>query len=114
PQAGMRDFLIKYDKSSSCSGMRGPFAGYDGRPSQAIQPGGYYEQFVRGDMLKAWFWEERLVGVDVISMPTVAGDGARPLRELIVRKSRKSEADLNWEALGDFAAYQGLSLDEVL
>lgn len=114
PEAGMRDFLVKIDLSSSAVGMHGPFASYDpAASSQALQTGGYYEQFVRGGMVKAWFWEDRLVSVDIHSMPTVTGDGKSSFRELIAGALPMGAAAPNWATFGEIARYQGTTLDAV-
>jgi len=114
PQPGMRDFLVKHDLSSSGDGMRGPFTEFDAaNPAQALPEGGYYEQFVRGGMLKAWYWEDRLVGLEVHPMPSVTGNGRSTMRELIGQNQRRMQMRLNWAAFDDIARYQGLGLDGV-
>jgi hypothetical protein len=115
PEAGMRDFLIKLDLSSSGKGMRGPFASYDpAAPEQALPPGGYYEQFIRGAMVKAWFWEDRLVAIDIHPMPMVKGNGKSSVRELIAAGHDMKAPPANWGAFGEIARYQGTRLDAVL
>jgi hypothetical protein len=116
PEAGMSDFLIKLDLSSSNKGMHGPFASYDPAVSeQVLPPGGYYEQFIRGAMVKAWFWEDRLAAIDIHSMPTIKGDGRSSLRELLAGAHHPTDAPrANWSAFGEVARYQGTRLDAVL
>ena len=62
PGPDLREFLVKNELGSFGNGLRGPFRAYDPRdPAQALDPsGGYYETFVRGQVLKAFFWEDRL------------------------------------------------------
>jgi hypothetical protein len=114
--ADMRDFLIKYDLSSSGAGMRGPFASYRGTDGvQALQPGGYYEQFVRGDMVKGWFWEDRLVGLQIHPMPGIVGNGVSTVRELLTRAGRPDgERPLDWSKYEDIARFQDTSLEAKL
>ena len=114
PQPDMRDFLVKHDLSSSGSGMRGPFRAYDAASdAQALPEGGYYEQFVRGGMLKAWYWESRLVGLELHPMPMVTGDGSASFRDLVTRARRRPGATADWSPYHDLAAWQGLTLDTV-
>lgn len=114
PHAGMRDFLVKHDLSSSADGMLGPFASYDAAAAdQALPPGGYYEQFVRGDVVKAWFWENRLAAVDICPMPAVAGDGRRTMRQLILAAVRRGKIS-SWRTFETLARFQNTALDEAV
>ena len=114
PAAEMQAFLIKHDESSCGLGMRGPFARYDrGDPRHALQGEEYYEEFVPGRMIKAWYWEERLVSVESETMPVIAGDGTSTVRELMDRAKRHGMR-LNWEPFDDIARFQGMQLDTVL
>jgi hypothetical protein len=112
PEPDMRDFLVKYDQSSSGAGMRGPFAGYRATESaQVLEQGGYYEQFIHGDMVKAWYWQDRLVGLQTHSMPTILGNGASTVRELLARGApADSSRPLEWAYYEDIAGYQNMSL----
>ncbi len=110
----MRAFLIKHDESSCGHGMRGPFPHYDqGDARQSLQAQEYYEEFVPGRTIKAWYWEERLVSVESRPMPMIAGDGTSTVRELLERAKRPG-MKLNWERFNDIAQYQGLQLETVL
>ena len=115
PSSDMRDFIVKQDRSSSGSGMRGPFTAHDaGSALQVLPEGGYYEQFVRGRIVKAWYWEDRLVSLEIWPMPIVTGDGKSTIRDLIARAVRPNAQAPNWDNLAAIARYQGTTLDTVL
>lgn len=102
-------YIVKRRKSTLGRGLRGPYL--------AIQPPGlvedeYWEQFVPGKMLKAWFWDSEPVVVELIDLPTVRGDGVKSLRQLI-RDKLPPDAPFPEDTDG-LAAWQGLTLDGVL
>ena len=116
PAPGMRDFLAKHELSSFSQALHGPFRSHDaGAAAQAIAADkGYYEAFVRGRILKAFYWEDRLAAVEMLDMPSVAGDGRSTLKELISRRVRAAMPPEEWKAFEEVAAYQDLSLDSIL
>jgi hypothetical protein len=115
PAPDMRDFLVKHDDSSFGRGLRGPFVSYRADdPAQAMRKNGYFEKFVRGRVLKTWYWEDRLVSLEFEDMPTIRGDGRLPARELIVRKLPFKVMKPNWTMHEDVLAYQGLTLNSVV
>ena len=80
-------YLIKSDKSSFGQGQRGPFLTEVGssKPKgedRALAEGEYYEQFVVGQLMKAWFWNDKPATIEVIDMPQVVGDGLLTMTEL--------------------------------
>jgi hypothetical protein len=114
PQAGMRGFLVKLDQSSFSQGIKGPFRDFDAAdPGQALPQGGYYEQFVPGRMVKAWYWEDRLASLEMFDMPAARGDGKNSLRTLIGQMARAPRTP-NWTNVEEILRYQGLGLDAVL
>jgi hypothetical protein len=112
----LREFVVKNELGSFGNGLRGPFRAYDPRdPAQVLDPrSGYYETFIRGQVLKAFFWEDRLACLELKDMPTVTGDGASKLRQLVREKVKNSASDEDWIALGSVTAFQDLTLDTIL
>lgn len=114
PDPALRGFIIKKRTSSMGYGIRGPFGAYCGSdPEHRLAEDEYYEQFLRGSIAKAWYWEARPVCLELWPMPVVTGDGRRSMYDLIVagRRSRSAPRRSAFEAL---ARYQGFSLDDVL
>jgi hypothetical protein len=80
-------YLIKNDESSFGQGQRGPFmadrtsevVGIDGR---TLGAGEFYEQFIVGQLMKAWFWNNKPAAIEVIEMPHIVGDGVSSILEL--------------------------------
>jgi hypothetical protein len=102
-------FILKGQRSTLCRGLRGPFpAG----TAVELADNEYCEQFIAGQLVKAWFWNDTLVVAEVVDMPQVRGNGVHTLRQLIAQRLNPGDA---WPAYGDqLAAIQGLSLDMVL
>lgn len=103
------NFIIKARHGSFGRGLRGPFA--MGRPQQ-LQPGEYCEQFIVGQLLKAWFWDDKLAVLELVDMPQVQGDGLRNIRQLI--SARLSPSDAFPTGLDELAGVQGYTLDTVI
>jgi len=102
-------FIVKSRVSTLGRGLRGPF---EVASTVALSEGEYCEQFIVGQLMKAWFWNDELVVAELVDMPTVVGDGLRTLRQLISSKLAPTD---NWPSdLEHLAAVQGLSLDAVV
>ena len=115
PSAEMREFVVKHDSKSFGHGINGPFRQHDrADPLQAIDDKGYYEEFIRGKIVKASYWEGRLAGVEIKTMATVQGDGRSKLRQLIAPLLHGETPADEWKTLAAIiAAYEGLTLDAV-
>lgn len=112
PADDLRDFLIKHESSSFGHGMRGPFRQFDrANTAHQLRPGEYYEAFLRGRILKAFYWDGRPTYVEMLDMPTVQGDGKSTLRELLSPKLGFRTPPNEWQTLAEIAAYSELSMD---
>lgn len=117
PADSLRNFIIKGKSSSFGQGIRGPFQTHDPLDAdQRLRDNEYYEQFIAGAIAKAWYWDEKLVCLEMLEMPMVTGDGKRSLYELIVANTpgRDSRARLERSPFQALARYQGFSLDDVV
>jgi hypothetical protein len=108
-------FLIKHARSSFGEGMRGPFLSYSADdPEQQRREDEYYENFLVGQIAKAWCWGSRCFALHVEPPLIVTGDGEQSLRELMVELSR-GFVEIDWELIARLAAYCGVwSLDAAL
>lgn len=105
------DVLIKRGVSSFSEGISGPYACAVVKSSgQALANGEFFEEFIRGEIVKIWYWNAAPVCLEVLPMPTVTGDGTRTLRQLI-KRIKIPHIECDWQACQTIAAYQGLSLD---
>ncbi len=113
------DVIVKRASSSFGRHLHGPFRSARERPLDLSQSE-YYERFVRGDMLKIWFWNDTPVCAEQIKMPFVTGDGASTLRELITlrakhrRRYTKEEFDEQLASCSSVLRYFGADLETVL
>jgi len=126
-EAGAADFIVKKDNSSFGHGLRGPFrASAPQEPAHLLAEDEYYEQFIRGRVAKAFYWDGKLACVELHDMPTVCGDGEHSLRELLTRSLvatvigdhlRTAVAGVvrqeQWDVFAACAAYQGMTLDTI-
>jgi hypothetical protein len=109
-------FLIKKSRSSFGEGIRGPFVRFDPNdPQMRLSSGEYYENFILGHIVKAWYWDAKWVVVEFRAPPLVAGDGKRTFRELVLGLPNIAGRPHEWPTLLALARYCGLdSLDDVL
>jgi len=75
----MSDYLVKKVSSTLGQHLHGPFPVGQRRE---IPEGHFWEQFVRGRVVKAWYWNGELAVVEAVRMPAVTGDGQRTVAEL--------------------------------
>jgi hypothetical protein len=115
PAVDMREFLVKHHGLSFGQGIHGPFRSYDaGNPAtQALPEAAYYEAFVQGDAVKALYWQDRLVCLEIEPLACVTGDGKRTLRDLIAAVVRRQVPKEEWTVYERTARYQELDLDAV-
>jgi hypothetical protein len=110
PDTEAQDVVIKRSSSVRKGGVRGPYR--SSRESNLdVSAGEYYERFVRGKIVKAWFWDGHPVCCEMAEYSAVCGDGKRSVRELVLRRVASKPTKFNAEALRDFLAYEGKSLD---
>lgn len=109
-------FLVKKQRSSFGEGIRGPFLRFDaGDPAQALGEGEYYENFILGHVVKAWYWGRAWAAVEIRQPPIVTGDGSSTLRKLVqARPDNTPDRPADWQAIDGLARYCGLpSVDAV-
>lgn len=109
---GMSDVIIKLAVSSFGDTIRGPFktsAGINLDP----QAGEYFEQFIRGQIIKAWFWNGVPICFESEDMPTITGNGIHTIKQLVLGRTAHLEIK-NLRTIEDVLLYQEKSMDTVL
>lgn len=103
-------FLIKKARSSFGEGIRGPFTHFDGKNAEhQLGAGEYYENFILGHIVKAWYWGSQWVAAEFRAPPVVVGDGHSTLRELVQKLPNPSGREHDWSGLGRLAQYCGIT-----
>lgn len=102
------DYLVKKVSSTLGRDLHGPYPA--ARPAE-VPAGHFWEQFVRGRVVKAWYWNGELAVVAVVQMPCVMGDGQRTLAELALQALGPVAAARPLPA--DWLALQGVALASV-
>ncbi|QHI99145.1 hypothetical protein GT347_14810 [Xylophilus rhododendri] len=77
--------LVKSTASSFGRGIGGPWA-FASVAEQPLQPGQFYEKFVRGESLKIWYLNTQAVAVEREATPTIVGDGRSTLGQLMAER----------------------------
>lgn len=90
------DYMVKKASSTLGRDLHGPFPA---ARATEIPAGHFWEQFIRGRVVKAWYWTGELAVVEIVQMPSVIGDGKRSVAELAL------------QALGPVAAASPLPLE---
>lgn len=123
--ADLRDVIVKRSVSSFGARIKGPFRSSRETALNA-DSGEFYERFIQGKIVKAWFWNATPVCMEVDAMPTLLGDGMSTIAALArkrLRGQRRPMSDpvrqaalevLVADKLGQTAAYLGYRLDTVL
>jgi hypothetical protein len=85
PAGASGGLIIKRIASSFGRDLQGPFRSSAERPLDHAQAE-YYEQFLRGDLLKLWFWNGSPICAEHDQMSFVEGDGVSSIRALVERQ----------------------------
>lgn len=111
--------VVKGASTSRRAFLEGPFRSVHERPLRHGS-GEYYERFVDGEPLEAWYWNGALVCAELMKRPTVTGDGASTLRDLVLARAsfsapRAAGAEEALVARCDrYLAYLGTSVTAVV
>lgn len=96
-------YLVKAQQSTFGRGMRGPLPASQ---PVALAESEYWEAFVPGALVKAWYWGGALQVAEVIDPPRVQGDGLQTVAQLA--SQRLGPAAVAHMSL-DLLALQGLT-----
>ncbi len=105
--------LVKREVSSLGAGQRGPFMMAKPPAARAdlrLAANEFCEQFITGQLLKAWYWCDELAVVEVVNMPAVQGNGQNTVRQLAQTLAKRTDLALPDELL----RIQGVAPDDVL
>ncbi|MGC3998598.1 MAG: hypothetical protein QM767_14505 [Anaeromyxobacter sp.] len=80
------DVVVKRPQPSADHPPRGPYRSAFEQPLSEAD-GEYYEPLVIGDRLKVWFWCGQAVCAELDRLPSVLGDGASSLRDLVIHRA---------------------------
>lgn len=111
--------LIKPAIGSFGNGQRGPFRVINPlNSSHELAPGEYYEKFRTGSILKAWYWNEAPICIELRQPLFVEGDGEKTVAALVTDRYQPSGKALErYEARKDrlaaLLAYQSTSWEAV-
>jgi hypothetical protein len=113
PDVDMPDVIIKKNQSSFGSGIKGPF-----RSSREckIEPstGEYYERFIRGKIVKIWYWNAMPVVMEILNMPSLTGDGKQTVRQIYANMEKGGLFTCpEIETYSSLLAFQGHTPDSV-
>lgn len=105
--------VIKNKSSSFGRGVFGPFKLTENHPFDVRTQ--YYEQFIEGDLVKLWFWNDTLVCLEQLPMPTIVGDGHKTIEVLLRERVRSRWVKrLDWDEVLPVLRYFNRSLEDVL
>lgn len=108
-------YLIKAHRSTLGRGQRGPFNQEPGgSPPQPLAEGDFFEQFIFGQLVKAWFWNGALLVVELVPMPSVQGDGQKTIQALVHQQAPAPLAAEQATQRQHLLALQGLEMNTVL
>lgn len=117
--ADMPGFLVKRARGSLGVGMRGPYRALQrANPYHQLAEGEYYERFIEGRIVKAWYWNADPVCLEVLDFQQAVGDGKSTIRQLFEARLEANFGDMGRLAPMHIAepvvTYQGKTWDTVL
>lgn len=88
PSQASSDYILKRSMGSFGDDLAGPFHASDATSAQAAAPPGsrgtpFAEEFIKGDILKVWFWGSQPFYAQRKRYPEIQGDGSSALHKLI-------------------------------
>jgi hypothetical protein len=110
------DFIVKQEGGSFGSGIRGPFKRYDAADARLqLAAGEYYEEFVPGKIVKAWYLGDKPVCAEARDMPKVVGNGRDSVLSLLLAHPHRYNVQHDWktEHTESVLRYQDCALDSV-
>lgn len=112
PSKADAPYLIKGFVSSFANGLRGPMLPGAKNADAAFDPEtAYAEEFVAGQIVKIWCWDDKPAAMEIADMPTITGNGSDTFRQLV---SRKATAPIPASDIQSIAEYQQRTIDTVL
>ena len=121
PKHASLDYILKRSKGSFGYGLYGPYAAGERPPSVPPESATgqiFAERFIRGRNVKMWFWGHTPFFAHLHAYPTIEGDDAATVRELVAVRLQQVGASLDDSAemtvLRQALSYQDFSLDQVL
>jgi hypothetical protein len=79
--------LVRRAEASDDDAVLGPFRTSADHP---LAEGQYYEPFLPGTRVRLWYWNGAALCGEIQQMPTVVGDGATSLRDLVFARATLS------------------------
>jgi len=114
-EAPTTDFILKDRKGSFGQGISGPFTPDQfSAVSSGMKPGFYSEQFIDGDAIKAWYWNDTPIFLERLPPRFLIGDGVRSIRDIAA--SKRGSFDLSFNIgndCHDYLAWQGMNAESV-
>jgi hypothetical protein len=113
----LADVVVKRPDGSFGEDVHGPYRSSRQRPLR-VEHGEFYERFLQGEIVKAWYWAGQAVVLECEALPTVTGDGRSTLRELITERAlRMAPSPARLASVlarsADMLAYDGARMDDV-
>lgn len=109
-----QNYIVKPAIGSFGQGFQGPFGPHNPLPpGLELRQGEFFEQFIRGRSTKAWYWNGEPMALELLSAPTIRGDGRRPLRQIAEERRGNFDLALSLDSSVAMLAWQGYTPDSV-
>lgn len=114
---GLGDVVLKHRTPLQGHGVVGPIRG-DAAQRPRPDEDEYVEEFVPGQMVKAWFWNAAPVCMEVLGMPQITGDGRRSVAELLEAQlaglRRTHVAEVAFSRAAECLAFADMTMETVV
>lgn len=103
------DFIIKDRLGSFGQGIYGPYhAPQFAALANKLRPGAYCEEFIDGDAIKIWYWNDAPIFMERLAPPFLVGDGRHTIIEIAALA--RGSFDNSYKVVADdpYLAWQGV------
>lgn len=108
------NYILKPRNGSFGKGIRGPFRNSDWLQIQTeLTPDLFFEEFVAGQPVKAWFWNSTPVAIESIASPFLLADGKRTLAEIVTSVRGSFDKPYQLDEANEILRWQGLTANSV-
>lgn len=113
PNASLSNVIVKRNGNSFGSGLRGPFKS---STEYQINPkiGEFFEEFIGGEILKVYYWNETPVCMERQKMPIAVGNGVDSIEILATRKALERGRETDCSSIDDILTFQDKTRQTIL
>lgn len=105
--------IVKRRKSSFADGIHGPY--HDTQEYELIDAlEEYFEEFIEGEIVKVWYYNENPAYIELQEMPTLIGDGKHTIDDLIQIRAAIYCMEPKYDQINEVLRFHDKNYDTIL